>query len=269
MRGPDWLDRWPATGWLSTLLPLVGVPVFGWRVPDVLVVYWLELGHLVVLYPVLALFAAREPRPAERTVRPVRLPVPGLGRTGSLTPVEWLPPVHRRNVPYAAGLFAWSLGFWLLLSALLVALPAPEPLVIPPGLDFPRLGDYVAVVAGAVSGPTVVAGGCLGLGRVVVDGHRFLAGRRHEALSAPMVAELPARVLLFWFLLTPVATFGVPVATLPLADAVGTRTLTVLGVGIVVVSGKLVAESGIHRALSGRAVDGLARWFVPAEPGAR
>lgn len=249
----------------SNLAVLAGIAVLGWRAQNVLFVYWVEIGSFVVIYSGLTLFAEREPSPEGRTVSPVTLPVPFLSsRSGSARPVEWLPPVYYRNVRYAAGLLVWGLGFWLCLSLLMVVLPSPEPLAAP-GEASVRLGDYVSIVAAPVSPGTLASVFALIVSKLVNVRRGFLDQRRYERLSAPMTAEIPARQVVFWFLLIPVAQFVVPLLTLPLVDVVGTRTLTQVGVASVVVLGKLTVEWSAFRARQCGESDGVAGWFTPEE----
>lgn len=251
----------------SNLLPLAGIAFLGWRAPDVLFVYWVEIGSLVVLYSGLTLFAQREPNPDERTVSPVTIPVPFLSsRSGSTRPVDSLPPIYYRNVRYAAGLFVWGLGFWLCLSMLMVVLPSPEPLTIPEGRDTVPFGAYVSIVANNVSPAALYSALALIVSQVATVGREFLDRRTYERVTAPMTAEVPVRQVVFWFLLTPVAEFVLPLVTLPLVEVFGTRTLTEVGVATVVVLGKLTIEWSAYRARQQEKVDGVAGWFTPEEP---
>ncbi|ESS04986.1 MAG: hypothetical protein A07HR67_00336 [uncultured archaeon A07HR67] len=99
----------------SNLLPVVGVVVLGWRVAELLVVYWIEVVVMVAAYNVAALFAERPIVLEDRSFYIV-----GFSKRSERDPERWngdpepagvidgvlpaaladrLPPIYRRNVP--------------------------------------------------------------------------------------------------------------------------------------------------------------------------
>ena len=246
---------------LSNLVPLAGIAFLGWSARNVLFVYWIEVGVLVLLYSGLTLFAQREPRPDERTIHPVTLSVPFVNApSGAIRPVDWLPPIHSRNLRYATGMFVWGLGFWACLSVLMVVLPSPRHVGYDSGMS-----ELVAVVSAAYS-PTVLLSVCaLVVSRVVTVRREFFGRQTYERLSAPMTAEIPARQVVFWFLLTPVAQFVLPVVALPLVGVFDQRTLVEGGIALLVVAGKLFVEWSNFRAQELGETGGVAGWFTPEE----
>jgi len=244
---------------LSNLLPLVGIAFFGWRARNVLFVYWVEIGSLVVIYSGLALFAERDPAPDGRTISPVTIPVPFLsGRSGSVRPVSALPPIYYRNVRYAVGLLVWGLGFWACLSVMMVVLPSPASLDLP-------LVEYPGVVADATSPASLANAVALVASQLATVRDEFLGQRRYERLSAPMTVEVPVRQVVFWFLLSPVATLLLPLVTLPLVVAFDATVITRVGVATIVVVGKLTIEWSTFRAQRRADPGVVAGWFTPEE----
>ena len=102
----------------TNLLPLAGVVGFGWRVGELLAVYWIEVAALVIAHAAAAMFAERPIRLEDRSfyitgydedaerdevwetdAEPVHL-------------VSWLPPIYRRNfrvVRRSLGVFVFLL----------------------------------------------------------------------------------------------------------------------------------------------------------------
>lgn len=248
---------------VSNLVPLAGIAFLGWRVQDVLFLYWLEIGFLVVLYSGLTLFAQRQPNPEDRTIRPMTLSVPILSsRSGMARPVEWLPPIHYRNVSYAAGLLVWGLGFWLCLSMLMVVLPSPETIENPYS-DPAAISEYVSIFAAVLSPGVVISALALFVSQLDTVRREFLGRQRYKRLSAPMTIEIPVRQIVFLFLLTPVAEFVLPLLLLPLVGLVDTRELFEIGIATVVVLGKLTIEWSAYQARQCEEPSGVGSWFTP------
>ncbi|OYR76293.1 hypothetical protein DJ71_18150, partial [Halorubrum sp. E3] len=203
----------------TNLLPLAGVVAFGWRVGELLAVYWIEVAALVLAHAAAAMFAERpivlEDRSfyitgydedAERDEvwesdpTPIRL-------------VPWLPPIYRRNfrvVRRSLGVFAFLLF----------------PLV-PVGWD---VLSYLTPTVGLAA-----LGVC---GAQVAEVRReFFAERAYEERSPYMVVEAAQRVVFFYFvigMLTVVpVTVGVFVVEAALAPGLLDRVADAFGVGAV------------------------------------
>ncbi|NEU56796.1 DUF6498-containing protein [Halorussus sp. MSC15.2] len=249
----------------SNLVPLAGIAFLGWRVQNVLFLYWLEIGLVVVIYGGLTLFAERKPNPESRTVSPMTVSVPFLSsRSGTTRPVEWLPPIYYRNVSYAAGLLVWGLGFWLCLSVLMVVLPSPV-VVENPYSNSEAIYEYASIFASVLSPEILLSALALLVSQLDSTRRQFLGEARYEQLSAPMTVEIPVRRMVFWFLLTPVAEFVLPLLTLPLAGLFDTRVLFDIGIATLVVLGKLTVEWSSFRARHRENPSGVAGWFTPEE----
>ncbi|TKX59057.1 hypothetical protein EXE44_05810 [Halorubrum sp. SS7] len=243
----------------TNLLPLAGVVAFGWRVGELLAVYWIEVAVLVLAHAAAAMFAERpivlEDRSFyitgydedaerdevwEREPEPTRL-------------VSWLPPIYRRNfrvVRRSLGVFAFLLF----------------PLV-PVGWD--ALSYFTPTVALATLG---VCGA-----QVAEVRREFFAERAYEEQSPYMVVEAAQRVVFFYFvigMLTVVpVTFGIFVVEAALAPGLLDRVGDAFCVGAVLLPyllpitlAKAVVEWGRRRAFREDDPDGVATWFTGEDP---
>ncbi|SFS67041.1 DUF6498-containing protein [Halostagnicola kamekurae] len=250
---------------LGNLFPLTGIAVLGWQLHEVLFVYWLEVGFIVVLYSGLVLFASREPRPDDQNLNPPSLPIPLLEtRTGQIQPVGWMPPIYRRNVPYAVGLFVWGLVFWWSLSVLLIIFSYPEP--VETGAEGRALfGEGVAAIT-ATATPGLLLNGLVLLAAQLLFVRHFFAQHVYETLSAPMIAEIPARQIGFWIVVGVGAQIVVPLLLWPVAIVFDAKSAIESGIPLLTIFAKVTMEWSIY---GGRWIDqsdGLARWFTPSDP---
>jgi hypothetical protein len=243
----------------TNLLPLAGVVAFGWRVGELLAVYWIEVAALVLAHAAAAMFAERPivlegrsfyitgyDEDAERDEVWEREPEP-------IHLVSWLPPVYRRN----ARVVRRSLGvFAFLLFPLL-----------PVGWDaFSYLTPTVGLAAVGVCGA-----------QVAEVRREFFADRAYEERSPYMVVEAAQRVVFFYIvigLLTVVpVTFGIfaiEAALAPglldgLADAFGAEVL-LLPYLLPITLAKATVEWGRRRAVREDDPDGVATWFTGEDP---
>ncbi|MDS0475885.1 DUF6498-containing protein [Natrinema sp. 1APR25-10V2] len=224
---------------VGNLLPLAGIAFLGWRLPFVLFVYWVEIGLLVVTYSGLALFVRRKPRTERRSITPPSISVPFLNtRSGTIRPFERLPPIYRRNVPYAIGLLGWGLGLWWCLSFLMIVQPSQGTPLVWSSEEGIFLESIVAIVSPALLITTMF----LFASQLVQIRREFLGEQRYERLSAPMIAEIPIRVIVFWFLLTVFAQLIYPILLWPLFALFDSRTVTELGISSLVVAGNVTIE---------------------------
>jgi hypothetical protein len=243
----------------TNLLPLAGVVAFGWRVGELLAVYWIEVAVLVLAHAAAAMFAERPIVLADRSFyitgydedaerdevwerepEPTRL-------------VPWLPPIYRRNFRVVRR----SLGVFVFLLF---------PLV-PVGWD--ALSYFTPTVALATLG---VCGA-----QVAEVRREFFAQRAYEDQSPYMVVEAAQRVVFFYFVIgmltvVPVTAviFAIEAALAPgLLDRVGDA----FGVGAVLLPyllpitlAKAVVEWGRRRAFREDDPDGVATWFTGEDP---
>ena len=244
----------------TNLLPLAGVVAFGWRVGELLAVYWIEVAVMVLAYSGAAMFAERPIDLEDRSFyvvgysedteideerwgtdpRPVHL-------------ASWLPPIYRRNASVAVR----SLGVFAFLA-------------------FPLFG----VGWGAISYLTpTVALATLGVcGAQVAEVRReFFAERAYEERSPYMVVEAAQRVVFFYFavgILTVVpVTLGIFVIEAALAPGLLDRLVETLGPGAVLVPyllpiafAKATVEWSRRRAFREDDPDGIATWFTGEDP---
>ncbi|MFB1063433.1 DUF6498-containing protein [Natrinema sp. H-ect4] len=250
---------------LGNLFPLAGIAVLGWQLHEVLFVYWLEVGFIVILYSGLVLFASREPRPDDRDFNPPTLNIPLLDtRSGIIQPVDWLPPLYRRNVPYAVGQFVWGIVFWWSLSVLLIIFSYPEP--VETGAEGrPLFGEGLAAIV-ATSSPVLLLNGLVLLVSQLLFVRHFFVHHTYKTLSAPMIAEIPARQIGFWIVVGVVVQIVVPLLLWPVAIVFDAKSAIESGIPLLAVFAKLTMEWSIY---GGRWIDqsdGLARWFTPNDP---
>jgi hypothetical protein len=239
----------------TNLLPLAGVVGFGWRVGELLAVYWIEVAVLVIAHSAAAMFAERPIRLEgrsfyitgydedaerdevwERDPEPIRL-------------VSWLPPIYRRN----ARVVRRSLGIFAFLA-------------------FPLLGvgwDALSYLTPTVGLATL--GVC---GAQVAEVRReFFAERAYEERSPYMVVEAAQRVVFFYFvvgMLTVVpVTFGIFAVEAALAPGLLDGVADVAGVEVLLLPyllpialGKALVEWSRRRAFREDDPDGVATWFT-------
>ena len=243
----------------TNLLPLAGVVAFGWRVGELLAVYWIEVAVLVLAHSAAAMFAERPIRLEDRSFyitgydedaerdevwerdpEPIRL-------------VSWLPPIYRRN----ARVVRRSLGIFAFLA-------------------FPLLGvgwDALSYLTPTVGLATL--GVC---GAQVAEVRReFFAERAYEERSPYMVVEAAQRVVFFYFVIGMVTvvpvTFGlfaIEAALAPglldgVADAFGVEVL-LLPYLLPIALAKATVEWGRRRAVREADPDGVATWFSGEDP---
>lgn len=244
----------------TNLLPLAGVVTFGWRVGELLAVYWIEVAVMVLAYSVAALFAERPIDLDDRSFyivgysedteldeerwgtdpEPIRL-------------VSWLPPIYRRNV----GVVVRSLGvFAFLLFPLL-----------PVGWDaLSYLTPTVGLAALGVCGA-----------QVAEVRREFFVECAYEDQSPYMVVEAAQRVVFFYIvigMLTVVpVTFGIFVVEAALAPGLFDGLADAFGVEILLLPyllpialAKTVVEWSRRRAFHEDDPDGIATWFTGEDP---
>ncbi|MEZ3164090.1 DUF6498-containing protein [Halorubrum sp. RMP-47] len=239
----------------TNLLPLAGVVGFGWRVGELLAVYWIEVAVLVIAHSAAAMFAERPIRLEgrsfyitgydegaerdevwEREPEPIRL-------------VSWLPPIYRRNFRVVRR----SLGVFVFLLF---------PLV---GVGWDAL-SYLTPTVG------VAAFGVCGA-QVAEVRQEFFAERAYEERSPYMVVEAAQRVVFFYFvvgMLTVVpVTFGIFVIEAALAPGVLDGVADAAGVEVLLLPylfpialGKALVEWSRRRAFREDDPDGVATWFT-------
>ncbi|QAU11891.1 hypothetical protein EKH57_03500 [Halorubrum sp. BOL3-1] len=260
-------DRPPA-GSRSTLalvvatncLPLAGVVAFGWRVGELLAVYWIEVVVMVAAYSVAALFAERPIRLEDRSFYIVGYSEdaerdeavwgtdPEPIRLGS-----WLPPVYRRN----ARVVVRSLGIFLFIA-------------FPLGYVGADALSYLTLTVGLAT-----VGVC---GAQVAEVRReFFAERAYENLSPYMVVEAAQRVVSFYVVIGMLTVPAVTVALIavqavvgpgaldPVAAAVGGKAV-LLPYLIPITLAKATVEWSRRQAYHEDDPDGIAAWFTGEDP---
>lgn len=268
---------------LAALVPVVGVALFGWRVAEILAVYWVEVAAVVAGHSVAALFAERPIRLEDRSFY-----ITGYSKRSERDPERWagepepiglvdrvvpdglaerLPPMYRRNVSVVTR----SLGVvgFLLFGAIAIA----DSLAV----------DLVAV---ATTPAVVLAAVAVSFGQLAEIRRTFFVPRQYEAWSAYMTVEAAQRVVVFYvavgLLAVPVAFVGLLVASALLGDAIAGGELVVPGVGPFRPAASvdpLVLAYVLSFALAKAAVDrsrrlassrsnptGFSAWFLPEDP---
>lgn len=163
---------------VGNLVPLVGVLRLGWDPATLVAIYAVEAALSFPLAAVKALFAQRPPREDREDDGMLSVSESNLtDKRGSVTPVEWLPPVRLRNVPFAFTVLGFSVAFVGTLG-LVVAETVP--------------------VADAFAGTALFAGvASLVVGQAVDAWRDYFGDRRYETVSPYTVVETPARQTFF------------------------------------------------------------------------
>lgn len=161
---------WPIL--LGNLIPLGGVVAFGWDPALLVAVYLIEVVGGFLLAAGKALFAAQPSRP-DRDGGVISVSTSSLARKrGSLEPVDWLPPIYPRNLPFASTVLIVGSLIAVVLGILTIDLP----------------------VETAVRRPEVYVGaGGLLLGQVVDTWQTYIRDRHFEEQSPYGVVETPVR----------------------------------------------------------------------------
>jgi hypothetical protein len=177
---------------LANLIPLIGVLRLGWDPATLAAVYAIEVVLSILLAGVKALFAARPP-PEDREAGVISVTeAPLSSKRGAIRLVSWLPPIHLRNVPFAAAV--WGAAAWI---ALVVGVALSQ------AFDVPTLLSRPAVLASALA---LIAG-------EMIDVARDYLGRQRYAETSPYaVVETPVRRAFFLVFV---------LFMLPLLDAAG------------------------------------------------
>lgn len=173
---------------VTNLFPVSAVFLLGWDAKTLAVVYAVELLVAVPFAGVKALFAARPPdydeleTPHEDSLLReddhggVSVGPSDLNRRrGSVTVVDWLPPVYPRNVSFATG---W-LGITLALAG-------------PLSLAFSRYTDVVATLANPAVLGSVLS---LVVSHVAVIERQYFRERRYETVTPREVVDTTVREL--------------------------------------------------------------------------
>ncbi|POG54442.1 DUF6498-containing protein [Haloferax marisrubri] len=161
----------------ANLLPLAGVLWFGWNPGTLLAVYVLELLLLFPLSGVKALFAGRPPTSSRKGGVFSLSESDLVGKRGSVSIHDRLPPVYPRNVPFATAVVvggAW-VGVFLL---------AP-------------LSEVVSVLDVLARPEAVVSVAALVVGQIGETASTFLRRNRYAERSPYALVEIPARQAMF------------------------------------------------------------------------
>jgi len=267
---------------VANLLPVAGVVFLGWRVAEILVVYWIEVVVMVAAYSAAALFAERPIDLDDREFYIVGFsenseidadhwsgdpePVGVVDRLRHVLPTpitDRLPPVYRRNAPVVAR--SLGIAWFLAIGAFMIA-------------------DAIAVdpVAAAAS-PTVLAAAlAVCVSQAVEIRREFFVTPRYEAWSAYMVLEAAQRVVVFYLCVgvvaVPVSFLGAvavagavdaagvaPAALGPLAPTAGLDPFAVAYV-VPFALAKAAADRSRQIAFDEADPSGLAGWFAPEDP---
>ncbi|ELZ61443.1 hypothetical protein C467_01456 [Halorubrum hochstenium ATCC 700873] len=244
----------------TNLLPLAGVVAFGWRVGELLAVYWIEVVVMVLAHSAAAMFAERPIDLEDRSFYIV-----GYDEDAERdeevwgTPAEpiqlvsWLPPIYRRN----ARVVRRSLGVFVFLLVPLLPVGWDALSYLTPTVGLTALG-----VCGA---------------QVAEVRREFLAERAYEERSPYMVVEAAQRVVFFYFMIGIVTvtavTFGIfaveaaiaPGALDEIAEAFGVEVL-LLPYLLPITLAKATVEWGRRRAFREDDPDGIATWFTGEDP---
>jgi hypothetical protein len=262
----SWLDSSDSyVGFLpalvSNLLPLGGIFFLGWRVNELIVIYWTEVLLMLVIYAGAALFAKQPIVAKGRTVT-----LPGVSRQQGRDESKWsenpepiklgsvLPPMYPRNIRLIVMTVVWALG-----------------LLLVPVWAFGYGSAFAAAFSVSLLGTIAAMAVSHGLG----VRREVFSNQQYNEMSAHMVLEIPGRIVMFGFcyvlLLTVAGVFGLlavgavlsvtEMTAIPIAD----QSVVLLFVTAVVL-GKTAVEWSKHRAEVETDPSGFATWFLPENP---
>jgi hypothetical protein len=249
---------------IANLLPIVGIPVFGWAFSTLVLLYWLDLVMLLFVYGVCSLFAQQPTVVEGRNMRLAWVARYGadddwseLSRSIHLS--GSLPPIYVQNLK-------------LLIPNLVVAL----------GLMFGVGTSILNTVQGYPTGrlrwlstlaslsPTVLIGVVAMVATHCVGVYRsYFKPQRYEQMSAHMVLEIPIRPIILLFAASLAGFVAVVLTAIAMDATFGGRagywTLVVLGIGGFLAL-KLAIEWGRFRAEQTDTPTGIGGWFTPEDP---
>lgn len=187
---------------LANLLPLGGVLWLGWEPAALVLVYGVEILLSLLVAGGKALFA-QQPPPADRegviTVSEADL----TAKRGSVPPIDSLPPIYPRNVPFAASVVVAFVMYGVFLGV--------------------ALSTLVDSAGGLVETGVLLGILALFVGQLVETSRGYFGRREYERVSPYAVVETPARQLfVLVFVLVPLASLG---STVVLVSVVGLKLL--------------------------------------------
>lgn len=245
---------------LGSLLPAVGVAVFGWGPTAVATVYVAEMLALVCSYAAVALVAQRPSAvdERERTELPL-LPTPSPEWLPERIDLSGLPPIRAENVRIVvfSGLFylvvALSLGS--ILTGSFGTASSPDRRV---PVD---VFGFLGAVAGRLDPVVAALSGVVVLSQLGVVFLWYVAPSRHRTLSAYVVAQRLSRLLFAHVVFAAVwYAFG-SLLSAALDSFVSVDRVTLLVVGFCLI--KLSSEQRRVAGESSTDGDGRGAWLVP------
>lgn len=249
---------------IANLLPIVGIPVFGWAFSTLVLLYWVDLLTLLLVYGGCSLFAQQPIVVEGRTMRLAWVARHGAEDDWSelLRPIqlsERLPPIYVQNLKLLVPNLVVGVGLMLGAgSSILNVVQGYPP------------GSLRWLSALASLSPTVLIGvGAMVTAQCIGVYQSYFEPRRYERMSAHMVLEIPIRPIVLLFAASLAGFVAVVLAAITMDAAVGGRagywTLVVLGIGGFLAL-KLAIEWGRFRAERTDDPAGFVGWFTPENP---
>ncbi len=180
-------------------------------------------------------------------------------RTGSLRLVKWLPPINRQNTPHATGALLFGLAAWFASGIRLLDFVTTETALSSRG----PFSEAIEVIGYAYS-PKALGLAMLLIGVQLLLGYQFLS-QSYEGVSAPMLAEIPCRIGIYWFLVTVFMQF-VLLITGPLGGELTPTRFTELRVLTLFITAKLTMEWALVQIRQQNNPGRITRWLMPQCP---
>jgi hypothetical protein len=249
---------------IANLLPIVGIPVFGWAFSTLVLLYWLDLVTLLLVYGVCSLFAQQPIVVEGRNMRLAWIARHGtdddwsaLSRPIQLS--ERLPPIYVQNLKLLVPNLVVGMGLMLGVGSSILNVVQGYP-----------TGSLRWLSALASLSPTVLIGVVAMVATQCGGVYRsYFKPRRYERMSAHMVLEIPIRPIILLFAASLAGFIAVVLMAIAMDAAVGGRagywTLVVLGIGGFLAL-KLAIEWGRLRAERADDPAGFVGWFTPEDP---
>lgn len=242
---------------VASLLPAVGVGVFGWSATEISAVYVVEALTVACSYAVVGLFARRPSAvdERERTEIPL-LPLPELSFVPEQFDVPGLPPIRAENVHIAGVSVAFVSVVVVTVGGVASGSLVDDP--TRPVLNQVDIVGFVTEIVGAFGAVTATVAGVIALAQLTVVSRWYAAPSRRQTLSAYAAMQRLNRVVVGCIVAVVVCyAVGSGVAAAAPVDA---TTAIVVAFCL----SKLGLEWRRVRGESG-AEDGAGAWLVPAD----
>jgi len=228
--------------------------LFGWSLTEVILVYWIATGGTYLCYLGLLAFAQVESRVADKGGRMHMMQISFPRSRRSVRPANRLPPIPLHNRRFVPTNLLAVVVMWFVFWTHLFKNTSPSFI-----LDSSPDGIPLEVIIAPVATLGVLEVGiALVIAHTAVVSREFFGTQQYEQFSAAMIAELPNRAVVFWFVVLFAGTMGTIVPRIT-----GTVPATQALVSAMTIGGKLAVDVTLLRVGRGQSEGWFTKWFVP------